>query len=350
MIAKVEIENFQSHKNTVLEFIPGTNVVIGESDAGKSAIFRAINWAITNRPLGDTFRSDWGGDTRVVIYTAEGDVIERLKTATRNVYVINGKPLTAFGSEVPEQVSEILRMDEANIQSQMDVPFLLAVSPGEAARLFNKAASIDDIDYTISNLRSEYQKISNNIKFNEGKLKDYEEKIKEYDNIPILEEKLEQLEEAEKELERHQQKLEKLTELVAGVRRIHTELEKTKNIQQMIQKFEQILSRYNQYEEQRKRFDKLEQVAHKVKIRKAYLKSTQYIDECFTLVQKTYDEYQKYQTKQQTLSNLKRLIGSVTSLNQSIQRIEREISQLKKEFRKLCPDECPLCGAKISRK
>ena len=36
MIIKVEIENFQSHKNTVLEFVPGTNVVIGESDAGKS--------------------------------------------------------------------------------------------------------------------------------------------------------------------------------------------------------------------------------------------------------------------------------------------------------------------------
>jgi len=349
MIIKVEIENFQSHKNTVLEFVPGTNVIIGESDAGKSVIFRAINWVITNRPLGDTFRSDWGGDTRVVIYTAEGDAIERIKTASRNVYVINGKALTAFGSEVPEQVSEILRMDEANIQSQMDVPFLLAVSPGEAARLLNKAASIDDIDYTLSNLRSEYQKISNNIKFNEGKLKDYEEKIKEYGNIPILEEKLERVENAEKELEKQEQKLAKLVQLVSGVRRVHTELEKTKNIQQIAQKFEQILSGYNDYEEQRKRLDKLEQIAQKVKARWEYLKSTQYVEDSIALVQKVYDEYREYQTKQRALSNLKRLIGSVTSLNQSIQRIEREISQLEKEFRKLCPDECPLCGAKIKK-
>ena len=349
MIKKVEIENFQSHKKTILEFVPGTNVIIGESDAGKSAIFRAINWAITNRPLGDGFRSDWGGDTRVAIYTAEGDVIERIKTATRNVYIINGKPLTAFGSEVPEQVSEILRMDEANIQSQMDVPFLLAVSPGEAARLLNKAASIDDIDYTISNLRGEYQKVSNNIKFNEGKLKDYEKQIKQYDNLPELEEKLERVEEAEKELEKHEQKLAKLTQLVAGVIRIHTELEKTKNIQQIEQKFEQILSRYNQYEEQRKRLDKLEQIAQKVKVRQEYLKSTQYVEDSIALVQKVYDEYQECQTKQQTFVKLKRLIGSVTSLNQSIQRIEREISQLEKEFRKLCPEECPLCGAKIRK-
>ena len=349
MIKKVEIENFQSHKKTILEFVPGTNVIIGESDAGKSAIFRAINWAITNRPLGDGFRSDWGGDTRVAIYTAEGDVIERIKTATRNVYIINEKPLTAFGSEVPEQVSEILRMDEANIQSQMDVPFLLAVSPGEAARLLNKAASIDDIDYTISNLRGEYQKVSNNIKFNEGKLKDYEKQIKQYDNLPELEEKLERVEEAEKELEKHEQKLVKLTQLVAEVIRIHTELEKTKNIQQIEQKFEQILSRYNQYEEQRKRLDKLEQIAQKVKVRQEYLKSTQYVEDSIALVQKVYDEYREYQTKQQTFVKLKRLIGSVAALNQSIQRIEREISQLEKEFRKLRPNECPLCGAKIRK-
>lgn len=349
MIKKVEIENFQSHKKTILEFVPGTNVIIGESDAGKSAIFRAINWAITNRPLGDGFRSDWGGDTRVAIYTAEGDVIERIKTATRNVYIINEKPLTAFGSEVPEQVSEILRMDEANIQSQMDVPFLLAVSPGEAARLLNKAASIDDIDYTISNLRGEYQKVSNNIKFNEGKLKDYEKQIEQYDNLPELEEKLERVEEAEKELEKHEQKLVKLTQLVAEVIRIHTELEKTKNIQQIAQKFEQILSGYNDYEEQRKRLDKLEQIAQKVKVRQEYLKSTQYVEDSIALVQKVYDEYRECQTKQRTLSNLKRLIGSVAALNQSVQRIEREISQLEKEFRKLCPDECPLCGAKIRK-
>src|SRR5690606_25990135 len=105
------------------------------------------------------------------------------------------------------------------------------------------------------------------------------------------------------------------------------------------------LSRYNNYEELRKQLDGLKQLTHKVKLRKSYLKSTQYIDDCFMLVQKVYDEYREYQTKQQTLSNLKRLIGSVTSLNQSIQRIEREISQLEKEFRKLCPEECPLCGA-----
>ena len=140
-----------------------------------------------------------------------------------------------------------------------------------------------------------------------------------------------------------------MTQLVAGVIRIHTELEKTKNIQQITQKFEQILSEYNDYEEQRKRLDKLEQIAQKVKARREYLKSTQYVEDCIALVQKAYDEYREYQTKQQTLFKLKHIVGNMTTLNQSIQRIDREISQLEKEFRKLCPDECPLCGAKIRK-
>src|SRR5690606_493716 len=105
----------------------------------------------------------------------------------------------------------------------------------------------------------------------------------------------------------------------------------------------------NDYEEQRKRLDKLEQIAQKVKAQREYLKSTQYVEDCVALVQKVYDEYREYQTKQQTFANLKRLIGSITNLTQSIQRIDREISQQGKEFRKLCPEECPLCGAKIKK-
>ena len=88
MLTRVEISNFQSHKHTVLEFIPGTNVIIGGTDTGKSALFRAINWVCSNRPLGDAYRSEWGGDTRVVLHTSEGNIIERFRSDTKNEYTI----------------------------------------------------------------------------------------------------------------------------------------------------------------------------------------------------------------------------------------------------------------------
>ena len=48
MIKSLHIQNFQSHKKTTLKFHKGINVVIGQSDSGKSAIIRALNWTINN--------------------------------------------------------------------------------------------------------------------------------------------------------------------------------------------------------------------------------------------------------------------------------------------------------------
>ena len=46
MIDKIKIENIQSHKNTELNLSNGINVIVGSSNNGKSAILRALYWAI----------------------------------------------------------------------------------------------------------------------------------------------------------------------------------------------------------------------------------------------------------------------------------------------------------------
>ena len=75
MIKKLHIRNFQSHKDSRLIFSDGVNVIVGNSDSGKSAILRALNWVITNRPSGDSYISNWGGPTYVIVETEEGTVI-----------------------------------------------------------------------------------------------------------------------------------------------------------------------------------------------------------------------------------------------------------------------------------
>ena len=54
-IDKIILENFQSHKYSELEFVEGLNAIIGSTDSGKTAIFRAIKWALYNEPQGDYF-------------------------------------------------------------------------------------------------------------------------------------------------------------------------------------------------------------------------------------------------------------------------------------------------------
>ena len=47
-LKRVRLENFQSHKNSIIDFDRGLNVIVGPSDSGKSAIIRAIKWALYN--------------------------------------------------------------------------------------------------------------------------------------------------------------------------------------------------------------------------------------------------------------------------------------------------------------
>jgi len=89
MINSLHIKNFQSHPDSFFEFSPGMNVFIGDSDVGKSAIRRALEWLIFNRPISDSFRSWWEGDTEVTVVTSEGNIITRIKQKSKNIYRLN---------------------------------------------------------------------------------------------------------------------------------------------------------------------------------------------------------------------------------------------------------------------
>lgn len=54
-VKSIDIENFQSHENTHIDFDMGLNIIIGESNNGKSSILRAMDWVVDNQPLGTDF-------------------------------------------------------------------------------------------------------------------------------------------------------------------------------------------------------------------------------------------------------------------------------------------------------
>jgi exonuclease SbcC len=121
MIKALFIRNFQSHKNSNLEFVPGVNVIVGLSSSGKSAILRALRWLIWNRPLGNEFRSNWGGVTHVEahlgFHSGHSDKVSRIKDKDE-VYFGNKIEHKAFRSEVPEEVQKIFNIGEINLQQQ----------------------------------------------------------------------------------------------------------------------------------------------------------------------------------------------------------------------------------------
>ncbi|MBP5422567.1 MAG: AAA family ATPase [Paludibacteraceae bacterium] len=168
MFTKIELNNFQSHKHTVLEFSKGVNTIIGESDNGKTAIIRAMMWVLRNRPSGtEKINSRWNDGFKkpmsVKIHTENG-WIERKREKKFNGYVIfkDGKEivLEAIGKDVPSEVEEFFRMNDVNTQLQMDSPYLLSLTPGEASKYLNKVVNLDSIDEVLSHAESQKRELS----------------------------------------------------------------------------------------------------------------------------------------------------------------------------------------------
>jgi DNA repair exonuclease SbcCD ATPase subunit len=192
MFSTVSIKNFQSHKDTKIQFENGVNVLVGSSDQGKSAILRAVLWAVHNRPLGtDAIVSHWArdeknkiADTMSVKITTENGTVIRKRTADSNEYILKTndekKEFTAVNKDVPQDVIDFFRLTDVNIQQQHDAPFLLAQSPSDVAKYFNKIVRLDIIDKVLGNAESTRRDTNKKIKEYEQEKKSFERRLEDY--------------------------------------------------------------------------------------------------------------------------------------------------------------------------
>src|SRR3972149_6012740 len=89
MLKSLRVKNFQSHRDSLIKFSPGVNVLVGDPQNGKTAILRALNLVRTNRPSGFRFHSHFAkdGNTEIIIETDSGEV-DFLKNETGSVYSV----------------------------------------------------------------------------------------------------------------------------------------------------------------------------------------------------------------------------------------------------------------------
>lgn len=163
MIEKIILHNFQCHKDVTLELGRST-VLLGDSDCGKSAVLRALYWVIYNNPLidrpapqnfyvsywaqkktksGFKFKDDEYTSVTVIV---DGHTIERKRSNTFNGYYVDGVMYEALRTNVPEEVTNIFNIASASVQQQMDSPFLLTATPGEASQYLNSLAHLECVD------------------------------------------------------------------------------------------------------------------------------------------------------------------------------------------------------------
>lgn len=332
MVTKIEINNFQSHKNTVLDFDKGVNVICGESDNGKSAVIRAIKWVVENYPQGtDKINSTWNDDFKeplsVKLYTEKG-YVERIRDKKRNGYNIckNGEKeivLDAIGKGVPREVTEFLNVSDVNFQFQLDPPYLLSKTPGQASEYLNEIVHLDSIDKIMSIADSDKRQLSSEQKTVESDIKKLEEDLKNYDWV----------DEADKLCARTKKLQDIVHEINEQYNNLDSYVEQYENLSvidlsehnKLIKKIEEItIPDYSELENSIKSFEECKVVD--------LSKHDKLVNEIDSIIIQD--------TKELALS-----IVEYDTLSINILRYKKEIEDLKSYL----PDICPYCGSKLDK-
>lgn len=304
MIKSIQIKNFQSHRKTHLRFHKRLNVIYGKTDSGKSGLRRAIEWVVSNRPSGESFKSKWGGDTKVelLVKNKKNKFFIARKKGKENLYILNKRKYKAFGHDVPEDIRNALRMSDINIQNQISLPFMLAMSAGETARYLNEIVNLEDIDKSLSNIQSILRKETSQLeekRINKGQ---FISDLQSYEWINKADEELCLLE------------------------------NKEKKIKELKERDNQIQNIINQIEIEQEQLNKLSRI------------DIMQLQKDLKEIEKLSKEIELNNKQTQELENI---ISNTISQQKNIECLQ--ISNIKdtKELKKLMPNICPLCEQTI---
>ena len=168
MITRIRIRNFQSHAKTELKLEQVTSIV-GSTDAGKSAVVRALRWALLNQPNGTAFIRK--GKTKAFVEVIVDDVkVKRERGKQLNQYTTSFGDFKALGGKVPEDLTTLFGVSDLNFQGQHDSPFWFTASAGQVAKNLNAIVDLDIIDKIVDRARSSVREINRTIKFTKERL------------------------------------------------------------------------------------------------------------------------------------------------------------------------------------
>lgn len=169
MLEQLILKNVQAYTELRIEFDPFITTFVGPNDIGKSTIIRALRWICLNQPPGDDLIR-WDTDRAYAKLVVDGHSILRRKGKEINTYAIDGKVLKSFRNEVPQEITQLLNVDEVNFQEQLEPQFWFFLTPGQISKELNRIISLGAIDTCLSNTASELRRAKSTREVSESRL------------------------------------------------------------------------------------------------------------------------------------------------------------------------------------
>jgi exonuclease SbcC len=352
MILSLHLVNFETHKDTWIEFVSGITVIKGSTDQGKSSIRRALTYVVFSKPVQGR-AGDKSKDSHVTIRCSGIPAITRGRTGGKkgkNYYKIDSKeisggadPLKAFKRAVPEEITRMLDLSEVNIQEQFKEYYLLQSTAGQVAKTIHKLLGMDMVDKTAKVANSAIAVQARLLESRKTQIKNIKADIKKYDYVEGLESELSDLEVA----------IQKYEELEAKTNNLTTLLERCKILQQRIlttkiphiieERAKSLVIEIKEINKQQIRFDKLQLIVKTVdeaaKKNRELKEWLQVEDEAVNLQKKIID----FQTQELRSAKLEELVKHLfenqrqtTNICGVLRHNTAELAALKKKI-KICP-------------
>ena len=183
-IQEVTIEGYQSHTNSTFRLSPGLTVITGPSDAGKTAIIRALRWFAFNEPTGEAFlhtiRNPDGSvkeavdQVKVSVTFDNGITITKTRRKGKTTYTHSAFPTAWEKAEIPPEIKETLGLVKQqygdfetclNFAFQLDAPFMLSESASVGAKVLGKLAGTEIVDKSISEVNKKTHQTRSDISY-----------------------------------------------------------------------------------------------------------------------------------------------------------------------------------------
>ena len=357
MIETIVLNNFQSHKKTVLKFHPNVNAIVGVSNHGKSSIIRGLHWVRYNRPSGQQFVSHWNQDKKgnpidatSVKIKINGNIIQRVRQKDFNGYEVKlgdkqQNPFEAIGMDVPEEIEKLFNISEVNLQSQMDAPFLLSASASDVARFLNKEIRLDIIDRILGNIEHKRRQVNSDIDYTATTIKTIQDKIESFAWLETADEFIIRGNKIEERLSDNKTKKMNLSEMIESVEEQISVLKTFSNIEKIKEYVHAYKTQLADKQTNDSMFENLNELIGDItacnKVLAKYKKiNIEHVEDTLMQIEaikKRLDE------KKEIKENLNQLVTAIHCNDDSINTFSHDLLEIKKQM----PTLCPLCGAEI---
>lgn len=351
VIDTLEIKGLHSHENTHITFHNGVNVIVGESDTGKSATMRPVYWVRFNRPSTTVLSRE--GESKIEATVSSGGVaVRRVKTKSKNYYTVasDGHEMhfANVGTDVPKEVAEALPLQSMNFLRQRDPIFFLTRAPGDRVRLLNEQVS--DL-WMIDRFQADFSKDIRAHESAENAAKDEaelaEERAQQLDWVPSLQQRIQEAWATDKRLADDASEFNKVAESVEQSQNIRAKLPAQGLVQMLLRASNGVMQKITAVENAKGDYKDIQKAVSDAGYIRCILSETPRLTEDLT------GHITKLVERAETSANERRrqygeariVLDSANVLEEALETKRRAVERKQKEFNAKFPDTCPLCGA-----